>query len=331
MKILKIFMYVLIAISIGLASAYYYYFYAPASKKPVLSGDYHQRSLKVDGRERTFSYYVPENADQSSPLILVLHGSRSTGSAIRQATAYEFDQLADERGHVVVYPNGYLNHWNDCRKSAEYKANTENVDDIAFLAAIVEFFSIDQEVTSDRVFIVGHSNGGHMAYRLALEVPQMMGAVAAISANLPADKSLGCQKSGQPVSIALFNGTLDPINPYNGGPVVLFGNSSRGSVLSTDATIAYWKTLAQIDTEPVRETLWQDDGGSETSVREIHWRAKAGTSIALYTSQGAGHAIPTKTAQAPRFYGPQSRAISAPLSIVNFFASTTPGRTNTAD
>lgn len=322
MIFLKVLMYALIVISIGLACAYYYYFYAPTAKKPPLAGAYHQDSLKVDGRERTFSYYVPATADQSSPVIFVLHGSRGTGEGIRRDSSYEFDQLADERGHIVVYPDGYLKHWNDCRKSAEYKANTENIDDVAFVAAMVEFFSIDREISSGQVFIAGHSNGGHMAYRLALETPEMLGAVAVIGANLPVDENLNCQKSGKPVSVAVFNGTLDPINPYNGGLVVLFGNSSRGSVLSTDATIDYWKMLAKIDSDPVLETRIKGDGGRETSVQEMHWRGETGTSIQLYTLQGAGHAIPSKTAKAPRFYGPQSRAISAPLAIVNFFAAT---------
>ena len=56
-----------------------------------------------------------------------------------------------------------------------------------------------------------------MVYRLALEKPEAFAALAVIAANLPVDENFNCQKSDKPVSIAIINGTEDPINPYHGG------------------------------------------------------------------------------------------------------------------
>jgi polyhydroxybutyrate depolymerase len=95
--------------------------------------------------------------------------------------------------------------------------------------------------------VTGHSNGGQMAYKLALEAPQIIRAVAALSANLPIDTNFDCNKSGIPISIAIFNGTEDTINPYYGGTVRLGSNESRGLVLITDQTVEYWAQLAGAD------------------------------------------------------------------------------------
>ena len=46
--------------------------------------------------------------------------------------------MADRHGFIVLYPDGYKNNWNDCRKDAPFAANKENVDDVGFLRALVE-------------------------------------------------------------------------------------------------------------------------------------------------------------------------------------------------
>lgn len=39
-------------------------------------------------------------------------------------TGYEFDWFADQRKFAVVYPEGYKNNWNDCRKNATFPAKS---------------------------------------------------------------------------------------------------------------------------------------------------------------------------------------------------------------
>ena len=41
---------------------------------------------------------------------------------MREWTGYEFDQLADQHGFVVVYPDGYKHTWNDCHSQATFAA-----------------------------------------------------------------------------------------------------------------------------------------------------------------------------------------------------------------
>src|SRR5437899_384166 len=84
-------------------------------------------------------------------------------------------------------------------------------------------------------------DGDLLAYRLALELPDRIAAVAPVAASLPDDSNFDCKKSGKPVAILILNGTADPMNPYEGGEVALYGLfGSRGTVMSTDATVAYF-------------------------------------------------------------------------------------------
>ncbi|MBK6509003.1 MAG: hypothetical protein IPG06_05705 [Haliea sp.] len=60
------------------------------------------------------------------------------------------------------------------------------------------------QIDRRRVYATGHSKGGHMAYRLAFEMPGQFAAVALISANIPIPGNLDCEQSGQPVPVAIF-------------------------------------------------------------------------------------------------------------------------------
>ncbi|WP_238946921.1 alpha/beta hydrolase family esterase [Seongchinamella unica] len=75
---------------------------------------------------------------------------------------------------VVAYPDGFDNHWNGCRKSASYTANTRGIDDVGFTRALVARLSADYGVDPGRVHLGGFSNGGNMVYRLALEAPELI-------------------------------------------------------------------------------------------------------------------------------------------------------------
>lgn len=260
-------------------------------REPPLSGTLQREQLTVGALTRTFSFYAPARTEAQPALIFVLHGSDGNGDLMRRMSLFRFDTLADEKGAIVVYPDGYKKFWNDCRASADYAANIEKIDDSAFFAAMIDHFVQTRHVDPKRVYATGISNGGHMIYRLGLEIPQRFAALAAMAANLPVDANLDCTASGQPVSMAILNGTQDPINPYNGGLVSIMGNSSRGHVRSAEDTAQYWAGLAgahRVDTTRLPEA----DGNSATWIDREIYRGDGSTEIRLYTLHGAGHVMP---------------------------------------
>jgi polyhydroxybutyrate depolymerase len=296
----------------------WYFLYTPSVDRPLLSGEYREHVLDIDGYERHFASYEPSGLPENAPLIFVFHGSRGSGERIREATRWEFDELADRYGFIVVYPDGFENHWNDCRASADYTANTREIDDIDFIITMIDYFEDTRGIDPRRAFAAGLSNGGHMVYRLAFETPERFAGFAAVAANLPVTQNLDCVPVKDPVSLAVFNGTRDPINPYWGGLVSLLGNDSRGQVISTEETANYWRELAGISPQAEEIPHLDMDGDDATSVRELRWTGN-GKQVRMYTLAGSGHVWPTPRGRFPRIFGGDAGDISAAEEIVEFF------------
>lgn len=289
--------------------------------EPTLQGELIEDSLELNGHTRYFLWFKPSKMrDSSHQILYVLHGSTSNGKDIRKQMAYEFDELGGEKGFVVVYPTGYFNHWNDCRASADYQSNVENTDDITFLKQIEQHIEAKLQVDFEKRFATGLSNGGHFCYKLALEVPDWITAIAPIAANMPIDENLDCSKKGRFVPLFVLNGTADKINPYEGGLVSVMGNDSRGMVLSTDETLQYWTSLTNCTIE-VRKNRLPDIVENEGSkIEESRYLCNGELKAMLYKIEGGGHTIPHPESNAlPTILGVTNRDVNAPKMIWAFF------------
>ncbi len=318
-KLLKIVVYLSGLLLLLAALAWWWYLRADTLEPPALPGQVQGGSVQHDGKPRSWLAYVPANLAPSPAVVLVMHGSLGTGEQMRIAARYGFDVQAERHGFIAVYPDGYENHWNDCRGSADYAANLEDIDDVGFLRSVVQRTVDEHGADPARVFATGLSNGGQMAYRLGLEAPDMVAGIAAIAASLPVDSSLDCDKSGQPVATLVMNGTLDPVNPYEGGLVEIFGNASRGAVLSSLATAQYWAGLAGYEGEGEQHAWPRQNPGDDTSVKSVEWSAAGKPPVSLVTVVGGGHTVPNPVFNMARILGPTSHQLDGPEVIWAFF------------
>lgn len=297
--------------------------YAPSLPPPDnLTGLLQRESLTVSGRERTFLSYVPAELPQKAPLLIVLHGSTQDAQGIREYSGYEFERLADAHKFLVAYPNGYEKNWNDCRRAATYPARALDIDDKGFLAALVSHTVTSRQADPARVFVVGYSNGGQLAFRLALEMPDRFAGLAAIAANLPTDDNSICQKSGRAVPLAIVNGTNDPINPYGGGRVTLFGFGDRGTVVSSPETAAQFARLYPEARERAPPVMGEK--GEHAWVERMAWDVGGEPRVILYSVIGGGHVVPQPHYRAPRMLGRTTREFNAPQAIWTFFGALPP-------
>lgn len=303
-----------------LAGAFAWLLYAPSPAAPRLDASVQRDSLRVGERTRRYAFYAPARLPPDPPLVLALHGSMGDAQKMRRETAYGFERLADRHGFIVVYPEGYEGHWNDCRKKGPYAAKQLGIDDVGFMRALAARFRAAHGVDSARVFAVGISNGGHLGYRLALEAPGLVRAVAAVGANLPAPENMDCAPAAGTASVLIMNGTEDPINPYEGGRVTLFGFGDRGNVLSARQSAAYFARRSGIAGAPATERIAQPPGSGPTFAERAAWRSAAGDEVVLYTIHGGGHSIPQPHARSPRLLGRTHRALDGPAEIWSFFA-----------
>jgi len=289
--------------------------------EPTLPGMLVMGSLEHGGHTRTWHAYLPAHRAAAPALVFVLHASDGDWAQARAGYAYEFDALAETEGFIPVYPEGFERYWNDCRKAGPYSANALDIDDVGFFRKLVDTFAKEHGADRTRVFATGISNGGQMALRLGLEAPDLMRAVAPVAASLPAERNMDCKPAGRPISVLIMNGTGDPMNPYGGGDVALYGLiGNRGAVLSTDDSIDYFRDIDGYTDAPEVVTLPDLEPGDGSTVEVKRWRAPGRKSVALYTIRGGGHDAPSPALEIPRLFGRTNHDISAAKEIWSFFA-----------
>jgi len=320
-KIFIIIAALLAAAVIAVTLVGWWYLRSDRVEQPDLPGAVEVGSLLHDGLRRSWRSYVPAAKVEKPALLFLLHGSRGSGEQMRaNTTFYGFDMLAEREGFIAVYPDGYQQHWNDCRASAIYTANLESVDDVGFLNALARLMAADHGVDLSQVFVVGMSNGGQMAYRLGFETPDLIAGLAAVAANIPVEVNLDCDRTGRPVAALIMNGTADPVNPYAGGLVEILGDTSRGEVLSSAATARYWAGLAGYENEGQHRVWPQQAPDDGTSVESTSWSEQGRVPVKLISILGGGHTVPNPVFSLPKILGATSHQLDSAEVIWSFFA-----------
>ena len=318
-RILRVILWSMAAVVVLGAALFGYFVYTPAPQKPVLSGTLTAGHIAFGGHKRTYLLYVPRGLAKGAPLVLALHGSGEDGMQMRVETGYGFEREADAHGFAVAYPDGYEGYWNGCNIAGGYAANALNIDDVGFLSALAD--KMAHEIGSDprRVFAAGVSRGGQMAYRLALEAPSRFRAVAVVSANVPAPENFKCKPMGHGTSsVMIMNGTADPLSPYDGGEVRLFGLfMARGRVLSSRESGQYFARLNGIGGSPQTHETPVADG---MRIEDFRWRGQGRAEVELVGIQGGGHGMPQPWRRLPRLLGPTPTEPNGPAVIWAFFA-----------
>lgn len=305
--------------ALTLAGLYFTFGYARAPKEPVLPTTVEHATITIGGHARSYIAVIPKDVPANAPLLFMFHGSMEDAQGIRAASGYGFDRLAAEHKFIVIYPNGYKGNWHDCRTAATYPARTENIDDTGLIRALIARFHQRHGIDTGRVFAAGYSNGGQMIVRIAAEMSGEFAGVAAIAATQPTADNFACTGPGTPIPMLLIAGTRDPIVPYEGGVISLFGFQPRGSALSARDTARYFAQQNGITAAPTEHALAGATARS-TSVTQTSYVQAGRPPVRLYTVVNGGHVVPGPNTMFPRLVGPINRALDAPAVIWQFFA-----------
>jgi polyhydroxybutyrate depolymerase len=314
-KILGVAVAALIVVALGF---YFIEVYAPSPANPTLSAAIQQDSIPTGSMTREFLEYVPHDISPHSPLVIVLHGSLMDAKSMREWTGYEFDQLADQHGFVVVYPDGYKHNWNDCHLKATFAAHIENIDDMGFVKGLIAREVAQHQIDEKHVYVLGYSNGGQMALRLALQAPQQVAGIAIAGASLQAAEDSSCPQQGA-VPLLVVQGEKDPIHPINGGIVTLFGFSNRGKVLSAFDTAQTFAKRLGVTSAPQQIHLDPQKSGDPTSADGFLWPSAPSPVVALYKIEDGGHAVPQPVFRYPRILGHTTTAVDMPKLMIEMF------------
>lgn len=141
----------------------------------------------IDGYEREWYVYTPENYDPSGdplPMVIFYHGTGQSGLlAMRQG---DWWKLAEEKGFIAVCPSATLETARSPKKIPQMSWNVEdygNADDIVFTSAMIDAMAAKYNVDLGRVYATGQSNGGRMSIYAGLALPKRITAVASAGAS----------------------------------------------------------------------------------------------------------------------------------------------------
>jgi polyhydroxybutyrate depolymerase len=266
-------------------------------------------SLFHQDMERTYHCYIPRRCQlgQPMPLVMVFHGGgQGTGERIAHVTG--FNQLAEQKGFLVLYPNAIDYHWRDGREQKRNRLTTKvldpSIDDVGFVDALIDKIQENNDVDSSRIYATGISSGGFFTQRLACELSDRIAAFASVASTFPT-KLIDCCKPSRPVSILLIGSQTDPYVPWKGGD--LHGTQ----ILSVSETIDFWRKNNRCDLESEREIAVDFE-----KIR--YFSCSSQSEVVLMRIIGGGHTWPGGRGQPRLIVGPTSQ-VDATATIWNFF------------
>lgn len=257
-----------------------------------VAGKSETHRFKQDDYRRRYKLYTPRSADQlvgKRALVLVIHGGGSSDRGMLKLTRERWNELADEHGFYVAYPNAVDRLW-DFGEGDTSNELDHRVNDLAYFERVIDEVSARSPIDPQRVFATGISRGGQSSYFLACNIPERIRAVMPVAMGLPEFMVDECV-SGPPVGVAIVNGTADPQVPYEGGWITVF-RDQRDRVLSTDETAKLWRSRNGCAQAPT-STLLVDRVEDNTSVAITAWSDCSGAPVMLYRVENGGHTWPS--------------------------------------
>ncbi len=250
-----------------------------AREKISYGGHYGQ--LRDQGRLRTYYFYTPKSyhPNRPMPLVLVFHGHGGSGRSI--ANTSRFNELADQFGFIVVYPDGIDHEWS-------FRSYSQtNVDDVSFVAVLINHLKQITTIDSGRVYATGFSKGGILTQALACELPNKIAAFASVAGSLPVRLKPICQPR-TPVSVLMINGTNDRSVHYDGDDT-----SERGALASIPETVSFWRSHDRCPSSAQVRQIAHTNASDGLKVKISRYSAcSGGSEVLLAAVVGGGHLWP---------------------------------------
>lgn len=163
-------------------------------------------SIDVNGTEREYIIYIPENytGNEALPLLFAFHGlGGNMQSSYENSKFYE---LAETENFIAVHPNGISNKWN--------AVTANNNIDIDFVEQLIVKLENEYNIDSTRIYSSGMSNGGYFSFLLACELSNKIAAIGSVTGLMFQNVLDNCEPT-KPVPVLQIHGTDDGIVNYD--------------------------------------------------------------------------------------------------------------------
>lgn len=263
---------------------------APGPEKPAEPEKVPMPTQKTFGEgKRAVEIQIPFGYDpvKPLPLLVVLHGYGANGPL--QAAYLGFTRLQETEKFLMLTPNGTTdptnrNFWNATDACCNFASS--KVDDVAYIKGLIDEVKSVYRVDETKVFLVGHSNGGFMSYRMACDASNSITAIASLAGASFFDKSR-CKPSRK-VNILQIHGTNDRTILYNGGTIPVANKKYPSAQQSVDMWKSYNECSGERKASGTNRDLENGLAGNESTVQIVEG-CPAGGAVELWAIQQGGH------------------------------------------
>jgi polyhydroxybutyrate depolymerase len=281
----------------------------PATAQALASGTH---TLVHQDQQRRYLLRLPTTTAREArvPLVIVLHGGGGHPESAETGTGFTPKALA--AGYAVAYPAGTgpmgdrLLTWN--ARHCCGRAMGQQVDDVGFIARLIDTLVARAGIDPARVYVTGASNGGMLAHRVGAELADRVAGIAPVIATVFGDETL----PSRPVAMLAINGAIDRSVPMAGGSSGgRFADAWDGTAMRpVEAQGSFWARANGCEGGPRSE--------NSAALQQWVYRCPAGAEVRLVIVTDSGHAWPggrrsTRLADTP------STSLDATDTILAFF------------
>lgn len=181
--------------------------------------------VETPGRVRRALLRAPVSAPRGlRAVVVLLHGAGGTAALALGNTGW--GALADREGVLLACPEGTRadpvsppvfrqnpQAWND--GSGRGHTARAGIDDIGFLDALITDLVRGHGADPARIYLVGFSNGGSLAFRAGAELAHRVAAIGPVAGHC----WVAPDRGPRPVPALMMFGGQDLLNPTDGGEV----------------------------------------------------------------------------------------------------------------
>ena len=150
------------------------------------------------------------NISHKLPLVVALHGYTSSGLGV--SGFFDLIDSVHENGHLLLRPDGTISatgqrFWNATDACCNIWG--QEVDDVSWLTSLINEAITYHGADPEGIIIVGYSNGGFMAHRMACERGDMLRSIISLAGATHYDFN-DCPNTGYP-NVLQIHGTSDSV------------------------------------------------------------------------------------------------------------------------
>lgn len=276
-------------------------------------------TLTSGGLERSAELVIPPaySTAQKPPLVILLHGAGGSGAIALEKDGWA--KKANQEGFLVVAPDGLPTR---VRQEANFRTNPRvwnsgqlrpispraMVNDVAFINQLLDELKTKAPYDEQRVYCVGHSNGGGMTFRLAAELSERFAAVGTVAGQMVLDNP----QPKKPVPMLYLIGTEDPLLPLAGGEI----DSPWGKRTNPPVEVFLGRWAVAIGCQDQAKTLSDEPG-----LKTVEYPSKTnGPTLKVMYLKGHGHQWPGATPRLRQTMGgPVNTKVNATDTLWKFF------------